>query len=271
MRRIQDKDFLTALINERELWLRMCQREVIGRYRGSLLGWGWSLLNPILMLGVYTFVFSQVFKATWGNTQMTNQSMFAINLFAGLIVFNLFGECAIRAPTLIVNNANYVNRVIFPLEVLAPVTVAAATFHALTGMIILGAFEIINGHGIPTTMLWLPITWLPLLLGCLGLTWLLSALGAFVRDLGQVTGVAVNVLIFMSAVFYPLSSLPAKWQPLLELNPLVHVIEQTRRICINGQAPSPLYLIVGIATTWLGCELCFRIFQRARRGFADVL
>jgi lipopolysaccharide transport system permease protein len=274
--------FPQALWRQRELWWQLSQREVQGRYRGSMLGWGWSLITPLLMLAVYTFVFSQIFRARWGDLQQSGPLVFAINLFAGLIVFNLFAETAIQGPGLILSNANLVTKVIFPLEILPAVTVAAALFHALTSLVVLVGFQVTNGLigtgaasaiglGIHPTMLWLPLVWLPLVSGCLALGWLLAALGVFLRDLGQVIGVFVNLLMFLSAVFYPLSSLPPQWQPLLQLNPLVLVIEQTRRVAVNGQLPSLSYLLWGGLIGLLACELSFRSFQKARRGFADVL
>lgn len=274
--------FPQALWRQRELWWQLSLREVQGRYRGSLLGWGWSLVTPLLMLAVYTFVFSQVFQARWGDLQQSGPLVFAINLFAGLIVFNMFAETANQSPGLILGNANLATKVIFPLEILPAVTVAAAVFHALTSLVVLVGFQVtkgllsagasnVNGLGIHPTLLWLPLIWLPLVCGCLALGWLLSSLGVFLRDLGQVIGVFVNLLMFLSAVFYPLSSLPPQWQPLLQLNPLVLVIEQTRRVAVNGQLPSLSYLLWGGLIGVLACEISFRSFQKARRGFADVL
>ncbi|QEY32333.1 ABC transporter permease [Synechococcus sp. RSCCF101] len=263
--------FPAALWRHRELWWRLTHREVLGRYRGSVLGWGWSFITPLLMLAVYTFVFSQVFQARWGDLDEAGPLGFAINLFAGLIVFNLFSESVNRAPELVLSNPNYVTRVIFPLEILTAVSVAAAAFHALTGLVVLALFNLAAVRSLPVTMLWLPLVWLPLVLGCLGVSWLLSALGVFLRDVGQVVGVLTSMLIFLSAVFYPLSALPERWQPLLALNPLVTVIEQTRRVSVSGLAPSGLYLLGGSVLALVFCELGFRSFQRARRGFADVL
>ena len=264
-------NFIANLLRHRELWWRLTEREVVGRYRGSVLGWGWSLLTPLLMLVVYTFVFSTVFKARWGDLEQAGPLGFAINLFAGLIVFNVFAECATQAPTLILSNVNYVTKVIFPLEVLGAVSVAAALFHACTSTVVLLLFEVLAIHHIPLSVIWLPLVWFPLILGCLAMSWLLSALGVYLRDLGQLMGVAVSMLMFMSAVFYPLSALPPGWQPVLGLNPLVVVIEQSRRVLVQGQAPGWRYVVLGSLLMLLICEVSYRLFNRARRGFADVL
>jgi lipopolysaccharide transport system permease protein len=265
--------FPFALLCQRQLLVRLTQREVIGRYRGSVLGWGWSFLNPLLMLAVYSFVFSQVFQSRWGSTQNGSNDplLFAINLFTGLIVFNLFSECATKAPSLILSNSNYVTKVVFPLEILAGVTVGAASFHAITSLVILALFQIIGTGTIPITSLWLPLVWMPLVIGCLGLVWIVSALGVFLRDIGQVVNVAVSMLMFLSAVFYPVSALPAAWRPVLSLNPLVPIIEETRRVCVVGLAPDIHYLIGGSLLALILCELGYRSFEKARRGFADVL
>ena len=259
------QSFSALARNPTILW-RLTEREISSRYRGSLLGWGWTLLNPLLMLAVYTFVFSTVFKARWPDLQEAGPIGFAINLFAGLIVYSLFAECIGKAPTLIISQPSYVTKVIFPLELLR-----TAAFHACTSLVVLGLFELIAQGSIPLTAFWLPMIWLPLVLGCLGLCWLLSSLGVYLRDLPQLVNVGLSVLMFLSAIFYPVSALPERWQPLLSLNPLVPVIEQTRAVLVSGQGPSPLYLCLGLPLSITLCELCFRLFQKARRGFADVM
>lgn len=263
--------FPRTLWQHRELWWRLTEREVLGRYRGSLLGMAWSFLNPLAMLGVYTFIFSQVFKARWGTTEDSGPIGFAVNLFAGLIVFNFFAECVNRAPGIVLANPNYVKKVIFPLEVLAGVTVGSALFNAITSLVVLAVFELIGQRFIPVTSLWLPLVWLPLVLACLGMTWILGALGVFLRDVGQIIAVLVSMLMFLSPIFFPLSALPLRWQPLLALNPLAPIIEQTRSVLVSGQPPSINYLLTGTICTLIFCELGFRSFQKSKRAFADVL
>ena len=263
--------FPRALWKNRELWWRLTEREVLGRYRGSLLGIGWSFITPLAMLAVYTFVFSQVFKARWGGLEQAGPLGFAVNLFAGLIVFNLFSECVNRAPGLVVANPNYVKKVVFPLEILGCVAVGNAGFHALTSLLILLVFELIAFQHLPLTLLWLPLIWLPLILGSLACTWFLSAAGVFLRDIGQLVGVGLNMLMFLSPIFFPLSALPAKWQPLLQLNPLAQVIEQTRRVSLQANNPAWEYIFLGTLGTLAACELSFRAFQKSKKAFADVL
>jgi lipopolysaccharide transport system permease protein len=172
---------------------------------------------------------------------------------------------------MVLANPNYVKKVIFPLEILAGVIVGGAFFNALTSLIVLAIFELVGFRHIPLTALWLPLVWLPLLTGCLALTWLLGALGVFLRDVGQIVAVMVSMLMFLSPIFFPLSALPARWQPILVMNPLAPVIEQTRRVLVDGSQPSLSYLIMATILTTIICEASFRSFQKAKRAFADVL
>jgi lipopolysaccharide transport system permease protein len=263
--------FPGVLWSQRELWWRLTEREVLGRYRGSLLGVTWSFLNPLAMLAVYTFVFSSIFKARWGNLENEGPLGFAINLFAGLIVFNMLAECLTKAPGLIVANPNYVKKVIFPLEVLPSVAVGSALFHALTSLVVLAIFQVIAGHAPSPSSLWLPLVWLPLLLGCLAVTWTLSSLGVFLRDIGQFIAVFVNMLMFLSPIFYPASALPTRFQPLLAISPLTQVIEQTRRVLVTGESPSFVYIVMGCLLSGLAAELGLRFFEKSKRAFADVI
>jgi len=263
--------FVENFWKNRELWYRLTEREILGRYRGSALGILWSFITPLAMLAVYTFVFSQVFKARWGSLEGAGPLGFAINLFAGLIVYNMFSECLSRAPNLICANPNYVKKVIFPLETLGSVTVGNAIFHALTSLVILLIFELIAMHQIPITILWLPLVWTPLILITMSGTWLLSAAGVFLRDIGQLINVALSMLMFLSPIFFPISALPEKWQPMLKINPLAVIIEQTRHTAVEGMNPDPLYLTLGIPLCLVICEMSFRIFQKSKKAFADVL
>ena len=263
--------FAHALLVHRELWWRLTERAVASRYKGSILGFGWSLLQPIVMLAVYTFVFSTIFKSRWGGMEEIGSLGYALNLFAGLIVFNLFADCIGSSTGLVVNNKNYATKVIFPLEVLSAVTLGSATYQAATSTIILVSFELLTLQKIPLTLLWLPLVWLPLLLGCLSLSWLLSSIGVFLRDIEQLVPMLLSVAMFMSAVFYPIESLPGGVQPLMRLNPLAIVIEQTRLVAIEGIGPSKIYILIGSFVGLAVCEITYKFFQRARRGFADVL
>src|SRR4030066_1425481 len=225
---------LNSLWGNRELIAQMIRREVVGRYRGSVMGLLWSFLNPGFMLTVYSFVFSVVFKARWSGGG-ESKTQFAVILFAGMTVHALFAEVLNRAPGIILGNVNYVKKVVFPLEILAVVSLGAALFHALVSLLVLlVAFSMLNGF-VHWTAIFAPLVLLPLMLLSLGFGWILSSLGVFVRDIGQLIGVFITALLFLSPVFFPVSALPESFQPWLNLNPLTFIIEQTREVLIWGR------------------------------------
>ena len=265
--------FIKVLWHRRELIWRLAQRDILGRYRGSLLGWAWTFINPLAMLAVYTFVFSQVFKARWSNATGVDQGplFFAVNLFAGLIVFNQFSECFVKAPGIILSNPSFVKKVVFPLEILPVVTVLSAFVHTVSSLIILMIFALISKGGLQLEYGWLILVWLPMLLLCLSITWLFSIVGVCFRDFSQISGVITSALLFLSPVFFPLSALPLKLQPLLALNPIAIIIEQTRQVTIAGDHPSMLYLIMGTALSIIAAEFSMKIFMRIKPSFADML
>lgn len=250
---------------------RLTRRQIQARYRGSMLGLGWSVITPILTLAVYTFIFSVVFQSRWPGGNSSGVLTSALNIFAGLITFNLFSESANNAPTLVLSRPNFVTKIVFPLQTMAVINVNVAAFHAVIGLLILILFQLLTQHSLPLTLLYLPLVWLPFLMAVLALSWLLSAIGVFFRDLSQITTVVTSLLMFLSAVFYPLSALPAGYKILIYLNPLALVIEQTRRVMIDGRPPSMLYLLIAGTLAFVFCELSLRFFQRVRGNFADVL
>ncbi|MFH0264223.1 ABC transporter permease [Vibrio rumoiensis] len=249
----------------------MTHREIVGRYRGSIIGLAWSFLNPLLMLSVYTFVFSVVFNAKWGGNMNGGRGEFAIILFAGMIVFNIFAECINRAPTLMIVNVNYVKKVVFPLEIIPWVALGNALFHALVSVVILLAAQWIIMGSIPLTAFALPFIMVPFIAGLMGGCWLLAAAGVYMRDLGQMMGLVTTVLMFTSPLFFPISQLPASLQPYLALNPLAYFIEQTRNVVIFGELPVLQNYIVACALSLFVFILGFGFFQKTRKGFADVL
>lgn len=248
---------------------QLAWREIASRYRGSVLGLSWPFLAPLLMLAIYSFVFGTVFQARWGLPGESTLD-FALTLFAGLIVFNFFAECLGRAPGVIAAQPNLVKKVVFPLELLPLAIVLAALFHAGASTLILIAALAAQG-ALSASALWLPLVWLPFVLMVAGLSWILAALGVFVRDLGQAIGMATTALLFLSPVFYPASALPERLRSWLFLNPLTVPIEQSRAVLSFGEAPSVtalcVYGLLALAVAALGLAL----FRRVRPGFADVL
>jgi lipopolysaccharide transport system permease protein len=263
-------EMITVLWRHHALIIASVKREVLGRYRGSILGLFWSFFNPLFMLAVYTFVFSEIFKARWSQNS-DSKTEFALVLFAGLVVFTLFAECINRAPSLILGNPNYVKKVVFPLEILPIVTLLSALFHSFISLVVwLLAYVIF--FGLPhLTVLYLPIVILPFLLFILGLCWALSSLGVYLRDVSQFISVITTILMFLSPIFYPATALPEDYRHLLYLNPLTPVVEQTRDVLFWGKNPDFMMLVVYWAASAFIAWLGFAWFQKTRKGFADVL
>lgn len=260
-----------SLWQHRYLIRDLARRDAVGRYKGSLLGIVWSLITPLFMLGIYTFVFSQIFKARWGSSGSDSKTEFAVILFAGLIVFNLFSECIVRAPGLILANANFVKKVVFPLEILPCVNFFSALFHATISIVVLLTFELIVNGTIPITVWMIPIVLLPLMLFILGVSWWLAATGVYLRDIGQTIGILMTGLMFLSPIFFPASALPQNWQLLVQFNPLTVPIQQARQVLVWGTAIDwtawVAYTSAASMIAWAG----FAWFQKTRKGFADVL
>lgn len=269
-RSISPFTLINTLKTHRSLIYSLTKREVIGRYRGSIMGILWSFFNPVLMLIVYTFVFSVVFKARWdGGTD--SRTEFALVLFAGLMIYNLFAECITRSPGLVLGNVNYVKKVVFPLEILSIVAMGSAVFHFLISFLVWLIFYLVF-FGVPqVTLLLFPLLLIPFLLLILGLSWFLAALGVFLRDVSQIVGVMMTALLFLSPIFYPITALPVEYHQFLQINPLTFVIEQARGVMIWGNGISwqgwVIYLLLATVTAWLG----FAWFQKTRKGFANVL
>lgn len=263
---------ISSLLKNRALILQMARREVVGRYRGSVLGLAWSFFHPVFMLVVYTFVFSEIFGMRWGGAQAAGDKVqFALMLFVGMIVFGLFSEVLNRAPTIILNNVNYVKKVVFPLEILPAIALATAVFHAAVSvMVLMAAFAAVHSQ-LPWTVMLFPLVLLPLVILTLGLSWMLASLGVFVRDIGQTIGIAMSVLMFLSPVFYPISAVPERFRAYILANPLTFIIEQAREVLVLGRVPDwrglAIYSLVSLCVAWGG----YAWFQKTRKGFADVL
>lgn len=260
-----------SLWGNRGLVYQMVKREVVGRYRGSVMGIVWSFFNPLFMLSVYTFVFSVVFKARWGVSGGESKVQFATILFVGMIVHGLFAEVLNRAPSLIPGNVNYVKRVIFPLEILPVVSLGSALFHSCISLCVLVCAIVLFNGSISWTAVLIPVVWFPLILATLGFAWMLASLGVFLRDVAQVIGIITTIFLFLSPVFYPLKAIPERYRTWILLNPLTFIIEQSRAVLIWGQRPDwlglLLYLVVAFFVLWGG----YWWFQKTRKGFADVL
>lgn len=260
---------LSSLYTNRSLLRSLVIRDIATRYRGTMLGFLWAVVYPLMMLAVYAVVFGGVFNARWsGGGSMKD---FVLMLYCGLIIHGVFSETLTRSPTAVLSNTSYVKKVVFPLELLPFTHLASAMFNMLVSLGLLCVFLLIQNHTIPVTALLVPLVLMPLLLLTAGLAWFLAAIGVFFRDVGQMIGVAMSVLLFLSPIFYPASSTPALAQKLIYLNPLTYPIEELRAVLILGVQPDWLHWLAYFTVAILIAIVGLWIFQKSRPAFADVI
>jgi lipopolysaccharide transport system permease protein len=264
-------ELVRSVLQHRRLIWDLAVRDAMGRYKSSYLGVFWALITPLLLLSVYAFVFSQIFQSKWDVGTGGAKAEFVVVLFAGLIVFNVFAECVVRAPSAILAVPSYVKKIVFPLEILTIVNLCSSLIHFSIGLCLLFVAQLVTTGTVPIIGWLLPIALLPLVAFTLAVTWFLSALGVYVRDINQIVSVAVTALLFLSPVFYPLTAVPEKWRWMLYFNPLTLPVEATRDLLVFNRWPD----FTGLAAYTLACIfvmlLGFAWFQKTRRGFADVL
>lgn len=246
-------------------------REVHARYRQSWLGTFWLVLTPLAMLGVYTLVFRHVMKVRWHGGLEEGNLSFALRIYAGLAVFNFFAECVNRAPNLVREQPHLVKKVVFPLEILAWINVASA----MVGLFVSMGLFLVLGYWdkgvLPITVLALPVVWLPMIPLCVGLGWLISGIGTYIHDIGQLLGMVLSAMMFLSPIFFPMEALPEWIRSWMFLNPLALVITQTREVILLGVWPDwhalGIELILCVLVALLGAVF----FRVSRRGFSDVV
>lgn len=257
----------------RHLYLvwQFTKRDIQARYRGSLLGLGWTLLSPLLLLGAFTLVFYGFFELKWPvSTTGAGHMDFALQVYAGLVMFNWFAEAASRGPGLVVSQPNLVTKVVFPLPLLALTSSLASGFQALISLTLL---LLISSMLVGPSPAWLalPLLLLPFWLLMVGLGLWLSALGVYLRDLAPLMALATSLLMFLSPIFYPLASVPERWHTLYLLNPLALTVTELRDTLYLGAWPHwgalAALTLFAIALSASGLW----IFNRLRGGFADVL
>ena len=261
---------LTSLVKHRFVIGQLSRRAILGRYRGTVLGLFWSLFTPLVMLGVYTFVFGKVLEVRWPD-QGGGSLEFAAILFSGMIIHGILAECLTQASTLIASNPQYVKKVVFPLEALPWVTVISAFFQGLISTGVLVAYLLIVNGSLPGTAILFPLPLFSLTLVCIGIGWLIAATAVFLKDIAQVTGILSTILFFMAPILYPKTALPEGFQNILYLNPITFVIEQFRSVVLWGEMPDWSGLAIYTAVALIFCWGSLVWFQRSRRGFADVL
>ncbi|MFN7950769.1 MAG: ABC transporter permease [bacterium] len=262
---------LRALIDARTLVASLIRRDIQARYRGSLLGGLWAFLQPLALLAIYTFVFGRIFRSRWPGLDQRGLGDFALTLFCGLVPFALLSECGTRGPSLVTSVPSYVKRTVFPLEILAFSLVGGAIFHALVSLGVLVAASLVMTRTLAWTLVLVPVVALPLIMLTLGLTWFLASLGVFVRDLGLVIGLLLQVLLFLSPIFYPLEAVPEAYRAWMPLNPMTWTVESFRRVVLWAQLPdwTGFGIWSGVTGAWM--VLGYTWFMKTKHAFADVL
>jgi lipopolysaccharide transport system permease protein len=255
----------------RALIYQLARKDVVGKYKGSMCGLAWSFISPLFMLAIYKICFTEVFHARWGIDASEGKGQYATALFAGLILHTAFAECISRGSQLVTDNANYVTKVIFPLEILPWVSSMTAVYHALASLVVLAAFSLIFTGHIAGTFLLFPVVYLPLVLLCTAVGWLLASLGVYVRDIGQMTSLIVIAMMYTAPVFFPLDMVPQGIRSIMHYNPLTFLIVEARKVLLWGQWPDWLGLAAYTGCALLACWLAYAWFQHTRKGFIDVL
>lgn len=254
----------------RTLVWELTRREIGGRYRGASLGVLWSLISPFLLLMIYTFAFGTVMGGRWPEAHAVN-THFSVVLFSGLIPYFVLSECMVRAPDLIVGNPAFVKRVVFPLEILPWPMLLSALFHALMNTLVFIVLRLVLDGAFDWTIVALPLVVLPLTVFALGLSWLLSSLAVYVRDIQQFIGMASMALLFLSSVMIPTSSVPERYRAVFLLNPVSFIADQAREVMIWGRLPDWHGLLLYGAGALVFMYFGYAWFAMTKRGFADVL
>lgn len=260
-----------SLWRNRDLIRQFTVRNILSYYRGTYLGILWSFFSPLFLLAIYSFVFGVVFNAGEAFGAADNVAVFPLALFCGMIVFGLFSDCAVRSPALVLANPNYVKKVVFPLEILPVATFGSSLFHAcISFLVFLLGYVLFIGTP-PWTAILLPVIMAPLFAFCLGVAWFLAALGVFIRDMDYAISIVVQFLFFASAIFFPISAVPGRFQIFVKLNPIALIVEQTRQVLMWGHVPNWMWLcaagIVSVGVMLLGSIF----FMSSKHAFADVV
>lgn len=259
-----------TLIRNRSLIYELTRREINSKYKNNSLGILWLLILPLIMISIYTFVFSIIFEARWGQDD-SNKLDFALLLFIGLVIYNIFADCLVRSPQIIINHQNFVKKVIFPLEILPVVLVLSTLFNACVSICIWILFYALSNGWLPATIIYFPLIFFPIFFINIGISMILSAIGVYLRDIQHIMGVFVTILMFLSPIFYPMEAVPSYLHRYLNINPLSQLIEQCRNIMFFGIQPTFSTVVVLWLFGFIILLFGLWVFQKLRSGFADVI
>lgn len=260
---------VTSIWSNRGLIASMARRDVLARYRGSFGDVFWTILNPLLLMATYFFVFGIVLQTRFGPDG--SRTGFALYFLAAMLPWLAFSEPVGRSPHVVLEHRNFVKKLVFPLETLPVVQTLSGFTTGLFATVVYLAGLLLLRHAIPLSVMWLPLLMIPQLLFTLGLCWFLAGLGAYARDLGQIMGFLLTLWFFVTPICYPESQLPAAAVPILKKNPLFVLVHGYRTVFLEGNAPDPHSLwklwLLSIAVFLFG----YAWFHRLKRTFADVI
>ncbi len=262
--------YIGELFDYRGLIKQLAKRQIQQRYKGSALGFIWAFIVPLAMLAIYTFIFGYVFKLRGGSIT-DSKAEFALTLFAGLIVFNVFSEGIGTAPNLIRVNTNYVKKVVFPIQVLPVVCYIDILIHGAVSLIILLIGLFLAMPSLSSTMYLFPLILIPLSMLTLGFSWFLAAIGVYAPDINQSVGVIVKVLFFLTPIFYPITAIPQRYQVFMKINPLAILVDSARRSLIWGKNFEWYWFLEVVLISFVIMQLGYTFFMITKKGFADVL
>lgn len=261
---------VTRFMPHCSLLKQFTKREIEKRYKGTLLGLFWSFFTPLLMLTVYTIVFGFIFQGSYQHVGET-KIQFVLGLFCGMLIWELIAHTFAAAPMLIVQNANLVTKVIFPLEILPIAMLGGTLVHTAIGFIPLLLLIVTSQGIISFSGLSLFFILIPVLFYCLGVVWFLSALGVFLRDIGAMMPAVITVLMFMSAIFFPIAAIPEAWRWVVMLNPAAVLISMARNALIFGQWIDWKIYGVQLILSFIVMMVGYVFFMKVKPAFADVL
>jgi lipopolysaccharide transport system permease protein len=262
-----------------DLIRQFSSREVIERHKGAYLGVAWNIVNPLITLAIYTFVFGYVFQQRWKEAAPGGEGgavgaggmtvAFVLPFFVGHAVFHFFSECMNRAPSVVAARPNLVRKVVFPVEILPVVSVVSAAVYPLVCVPCFLIAQLVLTGRLQATALLLPAVVAPLVFLCMAMSWVLAAVGVFVRDVRHMVVVLTQLIMFLTPVFYSVDRIPAAWRWVYGLNPLAIVIENARNVLLWGKMPNWIELGVLTAISLVATQVAYAIFMHMRRGFAD--
>lgn len=257
---------LTLLRRHSALIRSLVIRDLKSRYLASVGGLAWSVLHPLLLLGVYAYVFSQLFHA-----EATHDAPFVIWLFCGLVPWLTCAELTQRGCMAVLEQTQLVTKTIFPSQLLPVILVVAVLVNHLLTLIVLALAVLVGTGRLQPTLVWLPVFMGGMALFALGVTWFTSALQVFVRDTVQVVAVLTNVWFFSTPVIYPESMLEGWAKPLLNLNPMLYVVRGYRTAFLGGPPPEVWEVAYVFGAGLLAVAIGGAFFRFVKGSFADVL